>query len=45
MMVKTERLEEYYYIRMMRTVSGVSQVAFEWAYFSLAYVSYRGQKF
>ena len=44
-MVKTERLKPYYYFGMMRTVSGVSQVAFEWAYFSLAEVSYCGQKF
>ena len=45
MMVKTKRLKLYYYFGMMRTVSGVSQVAFEWAYFSLAEVSYCGQKF
>ena len=44
-MVKTVRLELYYYFGIMRTVSGVSQVAFEWASFSIAEVSYCGQKF
>ena len=43
--VKTERLEPCYYFGVMRTVSGVSQVAFEWAYFSLAKASCFGQKF
>ena len=44
-MAKAEGLEEYYYFGIMRTVSGVSQVAFEWAYFSLAEVSYYRQMF
>lgn len=44
-MAKAERLEEYYYFGIMRTVSDVSQVAFEWAYFSLAEVSYYRQMF
>ena len=43
-MVKIKRLELYYYFRMMRTVSGISQVAFE-CFFSLAKVDYCGQKF
>ena len=44
-MVKTERLEPYYYFGVMRTVSDVSQMAFEWDFFSLAKVNYCGQKF